>query len=360
MDTKKIGLLHGAILNSGDYLICKRSTELLKRFLDQNKFELIPIERWNSFEGNFDALIILGGPIVSRTLHMQSKNIIKYLNNKKIPIIALGIGISGEYYNNIEHYFDDESFKFWNGLYESSGLISVRDKQTYSLFKHFNIKTKLTGCPALFDLNNIKKLDKGFQTKKEKKIKISLTIPDLSITSFNIFHILYNIKNLFLSVFFMSYLKINFGYNKINNEYNLILQHGFNPLINIICIYSKLLGFEPIDASRRSLDEIKHINYSNIHIGTRLHSNILFLSAGKPSYLFNIDNRTKAFLDTFDKSCINFSLLGIIKLVNLASNEIKNNIIKDNTIKFNKKLDMYFKEMSTFLLEVKKFLEFNL
>lgn len=276
MGIKRIGILHGAILNGGDYLICKRGTNLLNKSLG-SKYELVHVKRWKSFKGNFDALIILGGPIISRSMHIQSRRIMEYMDDKEIPVIALGVGISGEYFDNIDDYFIDESLEFWKKIYESSGLISVRDKETYLLLRHFGINARLTGCPALFDLDNINKMDKVSKDIKKEKIKISLTIPDLSmnildIKSYNKVHI----KSFLLSIFFVTYIKLIFRLNKINGKYYLVLQHGFNHLISMIAVYCKLLGIKTVDASKRSLDELNNIKSSDIHVGTRLHSNILF------------------------------------------------------------------------------------
>jgi len=355
---KRIGILHGAILNGGDYLICKRGTKLLDKFLG-SKFEFVHVKRWEPFKGNFDALIILGGPIVSRSMHIQSRRIMEYMDNKEIPVIALGVGISGEYFDSVDDYFIDESLEFWKNIYESSGLISVRDEETYLLLKHFGINARLTGCPALFDLDNINKMDKDSKNIKKEKMKISLTIPDLSmnimdIKSYNMVHV----KSLLLSIFFVNYIKLIFKLNKINGEYYLVLQHGFNHLISVIAVYCKLLGIKTIDASKRSLDELADIKASDIHVGTRLHSHILFSAARKPSYLFNVDYRTKAFLETFNYDYdINFSPSGIKKLANLASKELNNAVMINNRVaKSNESIYNYFEEMSAFLADLNIFL----
>ncbi|OEC88458.1 MULTISPECIES: polysaccharide pyruvyl transferase family protein [Methanobacterium] len=357
MGIKRIGLLHGAILNGGDYLICKRGTKLLNKYLG-SKFELVHIKRWKPFKGNFDALIILGGPIISRNMHVHSMRIKEYLDDKKIPVVALGIGVSGEPYGDIDEYFTDESLNFWRDIYESSNLISVRDEQTYSLLKHLGIDARLTGCPALFDLDNIG-FNNEFNIKKGEKLKVSLTIPNIKMDIHSFTDILFTFKDFLLILFFISYVKMVFKFNKIDNESYLVLQHGFNSMINLICAYSNLFGIKRVDASKRSLDEIKEIKFSDIHIGTRLHCNIHFLSNGKPSYLFNVDNRTSAFLKTINNDFnINFSFSGIIELVKLVSKELKDvTLVKNRVIKSDKTITNYFKEMSMFLLDVEKFMD---
>ena len=360
MSIEKIGVLHGAILNGGDYLICKRGTRLLDEYLD-SKFELVHIKRWESFEGDFDALIILGGPIVARAMQRQPINIREYLINKEMPVIALGIGISGEDYDSLSDYFTDESLEFWKKIYDVSNLISVRDKITDEVFNHVNIGSRLTGCPALFDLDNIDKMDKLSDNAVREKKKISFTIPNIFLSTspqsilFNVVHF----KNFLLSLFFITYMKITFKLGKIDAEYVLVMQHGFNTLIRLVSFYCKILGIRSVDASKRSLDDVEEIKSSNMHIGSRLHAHILFLSSRRPSYLFNVDNRTKAFLDTLDNDYnVNFSFMGIIKLVKLASKELKDSEkINTRFMKSNKKISEYFKEMHSFLTDLDRFLQ---
>lgn len=361
MTVKTIGVLHGAILNGGDFLICKRGTQLLNKYLD-SKFELVHMKRWESFEGNYDALIILGGPIIARGMFPQIDNIRGYLKNKEIPVIALGVGISGEDYVDFDDYFTDESLEFWQKVFDSSNLISVRDKQTYSLLNQLGIAARLTGCPALFDLDNIHKMDEISENVDLEKKKISFTIPNLYLSkNFLTFDNIRKIHNFFLSLFFISYMRTCFKLKKIEADYFLILQHGFNPLINLVHWYCKLWGIKTVDASNRSLDETEEILSSDIHIGTRLHAHILFSSYRKPSYLFDVDYRTNGFLDTFNSDYyIKFSLQGIITLVNLASKELKDfERIKNRIMKSNRLISEYFNQMHSFLTDLEKFFQLN-
>jgi len=358
MSIKKIGVLHGAILNGGDFLICKRGTLLLDRYLDSD-FELVHVKRWESFEGDFDALIIVGGPIISRSMITQTEKIYEYMEKNEVPVIALGIGISSEDYDSFDHYFTDESLHFWEKVYNSSNMISVRDKLTHSLLNHVDVAARFTGCPALFDLDNIHKMDNVFRKWDRSCKNISFTIPNLRLEKNSpLWNLVRHFHNFFLSIFFISYMNIKFKREKIDNNCFLILQHGFNPLINVISWYCKLWGIKSVDASNRSLDEVEEMLSSDVHIGTRLHAHILFLSARKPSYLFNVDYRTKAFLSTFNSDYeINYSLKGIRKLVKLASHELPYpEKINTRVKKSNKTISKYFKKMDNYLRNLNQFL----
>ena len=123
----KIGVLHGAIKNAGDFIIYERGKKLLEYLLDDN-FDFTYKLRSEPIDGDFDGLIILGGPLIGRKLHPQSKNIIEYLQkrNRNIPIFCIGLGISGEKFDAYGDYFlDPESFLFWKYVYNTSKLFSV-------------------------------------------------------------------------------------------------------------------------------------------------------------------------------------------------------------------------------------------
>lgn len=93
--TRKIYVAHGAIHNSGDYLIFHRGWDLLERFISAEDVELVPIKRWEPITGHCDALIILGGPIVSRKMHLQSNNI-KTISRRMMSLSSLSVLASQE------------------------------------------------------------------------------------------------------------------------------------------------------------------------------------------------------------------------------------------------------------------------
>lgn len=347
---KRIGILHGAIKNSGDYLIYHRGKTLLEHFLGNN-IELVPIARWEPIQGEFDLLVILGGPIISRTLRLQPKIIERYLNKRDIPVICVGLGISGEFFSSYENYFVDESsIRLWKKIYDSSNLFSVRDKETQKVLEKYNIKTILTGCPALFELgylndyfNEINKLEYHFNNNET-----AITIPNLG----GVLN-----RNFIISLFFIFYLNIKLSVSGLKRNIILIYQHGIESLPNrIIKITSELLGNKTVDASYKSPDEIKSLRDVDLHIGSRLHTNIFFLSLGKPSYLLDIDNRTSGFLKTINVPHDSFTIIGIIKLVNKLAKDIKENKMLGEIRNTQVEIVKLFISMRSFLIEIKKFI----
>ncbi len=151
---KRVGIAHGAIRNAGDYPIYKRGFKLIRKVLGNN-VEYVEIKRWKPFNENLrlDAIIILGGPIVSRRIHQQAKNIFRYIQTyqPEISVIAIGVGVSGENFKSITEYFlDSDSIRFWTRVGMNSGLLYVRDKVTKDILKEYGTKSYLTGCPALY------------------------------------------------------------------------------------------------------------------------------------------------------------------------------------------------------------------
>ena len=347
----RVGVAHGAIKNAGDYLIYKRGLNLLKETLGDIA-EFVEIKRWIPFDDknlHLDALIILGGPIVSRRLHSQAKNIYNYVNTHQpnLPIMALGIGISGERFESVEEYFlDEDSLKFWKRVYQSSRLISVRDKMTQRVFEVYGIDSYLTGCPALYSNPSLQLEDRLKQDINKSGVNtVLITLPNF---------ISLNIGSLILSLIFILYIRILF----LDKELYLLLQHGaYNFPHKLISLIAKILRFNIINGAYKSIDEIPDVRKADLHIGCRLHTHILFLSEEKPSYLFNLDNRTNAFLTMFNTPFQTFSVKGIITLVNQMKKDLQENTIYEKFKPFYSLIvNDYAQRMRLFLTKLRKYL----
>ncbi|HEC91383.1 MAG TPA: polysaccharide pyruvyl transferase family protein, partial [Candidatus Atribacteria bacterium] len=340
----RIGILHGAITNAGDFLIYERGKKLLENFFDE-RFDLIYIERFKHFSGDFDGLIILGGPLISRKIHNQSKNIREYIKNKNIPIFCVSLGISGQKFDFENNYFlDNASVSFWKQIYESSKLFSVRDKITYKILNNYGIKTELTGCCALFNLKNLE--NENLIKNKKDFSKIAVTVPNLSVIlpviSFS------SVKNLLLTLYFLFKMKKEFN----KKEIGLFFQHGYkNFTMKFIKKIANILDIKTYDISGKSLDSFKELCEYDVHIGTRLHTHLYFLSSNKSSFLFNIDMRTEAFLKTIETPSEAYTLIGIKNLVNT----LKEKIAKNNFNEFNNvpdKIREFYIVMKNFLNKI--------
>lgn len=337
----------GKISNAGNYLICERGKNLLETYCG-DEFNFVYIERTQPFNVNFDGLIILGGPVISRSLHNQSKNIIESIEGISVPIFCLGLGIAGKKINPDQDYFrDDESKSFWKGVYQSSKLFSVRDKISQDVLNKYGIKAELTGCPALFNLveSNNSEMD-GMKIDR-----IAISIPHFTFGS-TIRRNAIVLKPFLITLFFLYSLKKEFR----EKELGLVFQHGIdNPIIRFVQKYARWIGMKTYDYVGKSLDSPELAQY-DAQIGTRLHSHINFLALNKPSFLFNVDLRTDAFLSTISTPSANYTFSGIKKLIKILSEDIR----QENFNEFRHvrdEISKYFVVMKEFIRKIVIFYE---
>ena len=244
---RKIGVLWSVLTtsgkksNAGNYLICERGKKLLETYCE-DVFKYNYIERTKPFNACYDGLIILGGPLISRKLHHQSKMIIESIKDKNTPIFCLGIGISGSKFDTEKEYFiDDESIHFWKYVYQSSKLFSVRDKITKDVLENYGIKTELTGCPALFNLKHLN--ENSVHKKKESIKKIAVSIPQFTIST-SIRRSLSIIRPFFITIYFLYALKKEFR----EKELGVVFQHGIDNLFTkLIQKYANWIGLKTYD-----------------------------------------------------------------------------------------------------------------
>ena len=92
----KIAVLHGAIINAGDFLIKNRAIALLKYFYPDS--EIVEYYRNQSLEEKIpeintcDILIFAGGPGYCNGFYPRMAPITDDLNKIKIPVMLLGMG----------------------------------------------------------------------------------------------------------------------------------------------------------------------------------------------------------------------------------------------------------------------------
>lgn len=348
---KRIYVAHGAKSNSGDFLIFNRGWDLLKRVLGTNKIELVPVKRWEPITGDCDVLIILGGPIITRKMHPQSVHIKKYLEKNNVPVICLGVGISGKDYSASEPYFtDQESVDFWTSIYNSTKLFSVRDIDTLDVLNYYNIPATLTGCPALFDCDIISHKDTLLNNIfLNESNYLTVSIPNNTKMFFSLGAI--------RTLFFLYYLNKKISRLDVLLKKQVVFQHGYQSSGNIpIAQFARLMGYSVIDGSGRGINEISEIRDSGFHIGTRLHMNLFFLSQCKVSYLLGVDNRTAAFLKTIPTPSENFSIRGIKYLVDEFYDDLKVGKFKQKFSSVQPHIKKLYTEMMNYLRKVKHFI----
>ncbi len=254
------------------------------------------------FSEELDALVILGGPIISRGLHKQSKNIKDHLKRMSLGGVWAA-GVSGERYSVEEDYFTRESAEFWKGSTRAP-TCSVSGIKKHRILSHYGIDAEFTGCPALYDLDMIKnrRLTREYVPTMEYvpdetplNRKVAVTIPHIRLEK-NPIYILIGIRNFIYTLLFIRQLKtIKCSSDPINHDSQskqgnitpdnktpdnknsdnknsdnknsdnktpdllLILQHRIYSPITFNWEVRRTFGFRVLDTSYRGLDEVEDL-----------------------------------------------------------------------------------------------------
>lgn len=157
-------ILTGAYKNAGDFLIAKRSRELLNNIFPNAK--IIEIKRNEKLEKYLDiineskALILAGGPLYLCDAYPNVMPLVSELEQIRTKIVTLGCGWSGNddssdamYY---EYQFSHSMRKLLDRIIQDQGYLSCRDWLTVAVLEQNGYKDCLmTGCPAWYDIKNI-------------------------------------------------------------------------------------------------------------------------------------------------------------------------------------------------------------
>jgi hypothetical protein len=203
------------------------------------------------------------------------------------------------------------------------------------------------GCPALYDPEFIPAEDTTKDSFEGDNCNLTITIPNVNV---------FSVSSTIRTLFFLYFLKTKFASSENLVHRRVVFQHGFHSFgSNAVAKTAKLLGFEIIDGSGRSIDKITEISDSDVHIGTRLHMNIFFLSRSRLSYLLSVDNRTDAFLKTISTPSDSFTIAGIKRLVDECYDDITNGRLQPKVVSVRAQIMDLYPEMRGYLIRVKQF-----
>ena len=160
----KIALLSGAVKNAGDFLITKRSIELLldvlpnvhiTTYIRNSVLSAGQVEEINGM----DSIIIAGGPYYKWDLYPQSMPLVNDLSELKPKVFMMGGGWYGNTASPSEvfHYkFSEHSRRLLNRAMNDTRILGCRDFYAVKVLKANGINDVLmTGCPAWYDINKI-------------------------------------------------------------------------------------------------------------------------------------------------------------------------------------------------------------
>lgn len=274
---KKICLMGGAVINSGDFLLEKRSHELIRHFIPDSEITVLNrvtedysdrIEYLNSF----DAIIFAGGPLYQPGLYRHQIPFVQQdkLDNIKTPFFFLGGGIKSSVYR--KSFIESDKAFLGKGVHESASL-SCRDIFTYRFLRHQGFSAIMTGCPAWYDLSKIDVTDvSSFKSQGFSNICISEPAKDV---------------NLPLLLGLLEHLRDKYPSANIT----LVNHREVKPVVrSALSTLREKQGVQFVNIAG-SVDGFSIYDECDLHVGFRVHAHIYNLSKRNQSILFSEDIR---------------------------------------------------------------------
>ena len=270
-----IAQLTGAYVNAGDFLIQKRSAELLRYFLpsaDIRLFSRKDIEKDFYEIEKCDVIVFSGGPLIRQDLNgtISLDQSMKF--SKPIMLLGCGwAGVDGSKEGNYSYCFTKETIDFYTKVTTEGLGIGCRDLYTLRALNKENLSNVyMTGCPAWFNLSCMDKVHLASERNKIEKICVS--DPAKSINQSQVLEVL-------------SFLQKRFPLARITFVFHRDVDEGFRatiedlfPKINVLVITGGAEGFSVYDDC-------------DLHIGYRVHAHIYCLSIRKRTILIEEDGR---------------------------------------------------------------------
>lgn len=288
----KIAVLSGAYKNAGDYLITKRTVELLEYCLNDVEVKIFLRKdmnrRYNEIN-DCDFIVFSGGPIFMPSL-ISYLPIIKakrwfpkvlnkiYLNHKKWyskKMIVLGGGWYGSYTdeNYVNNYnFDTITLEFWKHVSNTGYGLSCRDWYTENVLRNSGFeKIYMTGCPAWYFLPKVNEVNFNKDIRGGVK-KIIISDPA-------------NIENDCLAISLIKYLREKYD----DSELNILFHRGVSEQ-RLLVKYAEENKIDYIDISG-NCNGLSLYDDVDLHAGFRVHAHLYTLSVRNRSILIEEDGR---------------------------------------------------------------------
>lgn len=284
--------MSGAIVNAGDFLIVKRSIELLRHCLKDCEIEVINrlqscdniIEKLNCA----DALVWAGGPVFQPNIYPAGIPFVADLDKISVPQFAMGLGWKGENLSDKGVYnynFSEKTYNFISKMGESNYKIGCRDFFTVRMLKNNGIyNCSMVGCPAWYDLKSIDKLN--VNKKIEEVEKICISDPYRYSSYYQVIELVDLLGKRFPKA------KICFVYHRGNTPDVC----GEEQYKEILKLEEKLKekNVESVDISH-SAEKLEIYDNCDLHIGWRVHAHIYNMSIRNLTILIEEDARGGGF-----------------------------------------------------------------
>jgi hypothetical protein len=282
-------ILTGSKNNAGDFLIKYRAKQLFSQLRTDR--DIVDFDAWKKFTpenleiiNGAKALILMGGPALQYEMYPKIYALTDSLADIKVPIITMGIGykdLSGTWERTSSYELTQPSISLLNKIAENEYSSSVRDYHTLNVLLSKGYSNfKMTGCPALYDLDFIQK---PFQINRDfKNICFSLGVSYMQNEGMN-------------TLMRDCILRIKKYFSKSN--FTLMFHHKIDeskPKQKEMILWLRDNQVDYIDISGSSDLLVKNYSNADFHIGFRVHAHIFMSSISKPSILLNEDSRGKA------------------------------------------------------------------
>jgi len=280
-------ILGGALKNVGDFLIAKRTRELLEfhkpgaQFLELNRYE--DLSGKLELVNQSNAVILAGGPGYLPNMYPKTFRLTPNLDDIKAPLIALGMG----WYGTVGDDLDVNTYRFSSGarkllqrLSRDFAYLGTRDYLTEKVLQRHGVQnTLMTGCPAWYDVNYV-----------QKPYELDSTVKSVAFSTPAAYR--YQEQSLLV----MDLIKKHYPDAKLyctfhrgidSDRYTKKSRSNF---FNHMADYAKRLGFECIDLAYDAAN-MGIYDRCDLHIGYRVHAHIYCLSHFRKTILLEEDGR---------------------------------------------------------------------
>ncbi len=280
-------LVSGALKNVGDFLIVKKATEAVERFLQPDSY--ITLKRTEDFGPHIDkinetnAIIICGGPGYKKWFYPAVYPFLKYLAKIRIPIIPFALGWSGlPRYLPDRFVFAQESKSVIHHIHKRTPYSSVRDEITREILIRHGVQNVInTGCPTLFDIDKMRG-NASFRIPAEiTSFGVSMAQnPALHTQNVNL---LKQLKGCFPKA-----RRVAFFHRGVGADEYTTPQEGRQ--LQLLAKRVSALDYEIVDLAYDA-GRLSIYNEMDFHVGYRVHAHAYCISQRIPSFLLWEDGR---------------------------------------------------------------------
>lgn len=297
-------LMTGAKDNAGDFLIRRRTEELLRTWRPDR--EIVHYEAWKPLAeerlkvvNESSALILAGGPALQYGMHPVVYPLVSDLNRIAVPIVLMGVGwksIEGSWAATARYPLSAPTLALLKRSQESPCPSSVRDYHTRMVLLNCGFRNVLvTGCPALYA--PVAERLPAPRSSAIREISFSLGVSFVTNAGMEV-SMKKTIERL-VHAFPGARVRAVF-HHSLQPRSHLHSGREYNAFLDRHLQFANWLtraGIEHLDVSGEADRMLAHYRECDLHVGFRVHAHLLMSSWSRPSMLLTEDGRGKAMTD---------------------------------------------------------------